>query len=243
MIRSLLLLILLLPLPLWAQTSPLAPHTAEYQVNYGEINLGGARFMLLPPEGDFYQYKLDSDLSLLVLSDKRHIRSEFTYQDGQLTPLRFSHQRTGTGPNFNEQIAFAKEQGKIFSRYKDEKSKLDYSGTLYDALMVQLQFRLDLAAGKEPLAYELVKDNEIDDYRFKIVGKERMTLDSGVYNTVKLEVVRDSTKRQTFVWMAPDLGWLPMRLTHFESGSKQLDIKLAKLSLGSEVNNQLAKTE
>ncbi|WP_267960442.1 hypothetical protein [Shewanella chilikensis] len=29
MIRSLLLLILLLPLPLWAQTSPLAPHTAE----------------------------------------------------------------------------------------------------------------------------------------------------------------------------------------------------------------------
>lgn len=133
LIRSLLLLILLLPLPLWAQTSPLAPHTAEYQVNYGEINLGGARFMLLPPEGDFYQYKLDSDLSLLVLSDKRHIRSEFTYQDGQLTPLRFSHQRTGTGPNFNEQIAFAKEQGKIFSRYKDEKSKLDYSGTLYDA--------------------------------------------------------------------------------------------------------------
>lgn len=97
--------------------------------------------------------------------------------------------------------------------------------------MVQLQFRLDLAAGKEPLAYELVKDNEIDDYRFKIVGKERMTLDSGVYNTVKLEVVRDSTKRQTFVWMAPDLGWLPVRLTHFESGSKQLDIKLAKLSL------------
>jgi hypothetical protein len=26
--------------------------------------------------------------------------------------------------------------------------------------------------------------------------------------------------------MAPDLGYLPVRLTHFEKGSKQLDIKL-----------------
>ena len=75
---------------------------------------------------------------------------------------------------------------------------------------------------------QMVKDNEVDEYKFHVIGKERMNIDSGSYDTVKIEVVRDNKKRQTFFWMAPDLAYLPVRLTHFEKGSKQLDIKLLK---------------
>jgi hypothetical protein len=103
--------------------------------------------------------------------------------------------------------------------------------------MVQLQFRLDMMAGKEVLDYKMVKDNEVDEYKFHVIGKERMNIDSGSYDTVKIEVVRDNKKRQTFFWMAPDLAYLPVRLTHFEKGSKQLDIKLLKYHF-DEVPNQ-----
>ena len=72
----------------------------------------------------------------------------------------------------------------------------------------------------------MIKSNELDEYKFRVIGKERMTIESGSYDTVKIEVVRDNNKRQTFFWMAPDLAYLPVRLTHFEKGSKQLDIKL-----------------
>ncbi|BAJ02350.1 DUF3108 domain-containing protein [Shewanella violacea] len=209
-----------------AAPSPLTPQTAEYQVYYGSIELGKARFQLPKAEGNIYHYRFDSDVSLLVLSDRRNVRSDFIREGNQLTPMRYTHNRKGTGPNFQEQAAFAKAQAVVYSSYKDERSKLDYTHTLYDPLMVQLQFRLDIALGKKELHYEMVKEGEVDEYTFKIVGKERVNIESGSYETIKVEVVRDSKKRQTFFWMAPDLGYLPIRLTHFEKGSKQLDIKL-----------------
>jgi hypothetical protein len=209
-----------------AAPSPLTPHTAEYQVNYGSIELGKARYQLPVAKGNVYQYRFDSDVSLLVLSDRRNVRSDFISDGEQLTPMRYTHDRNGTGPSFQEQAAFATEQEVVHSRYKDERTKLPYTDTLYDPLMVQLQFRLDLAKGKKDLHYAMVKKGEIDEYDFRIIGKERMNIESGSYETIKVEVARDSKKRQTFFWMAPDLGYLPIRLTHFEKGSKQLDIKL-----------------
>ncbi|ABV87711.1 DUF3108 domain-containing protein [Shewanella pealeana] len=216
-----------------ADTTVLTPHTAEYQVYYGSIELGRARYILEAPQGNFFQYRFDSDVGLLMLSDKRHILSEFTLEDAnQLVPMRYSVERTGTGPSFREQAAFAKGQNVVHSRYKDERAKFPYDNQLFDPLMVQLQFRLDMQAHKDELHYTMVKEGEVDDYAFKIVGKERVNIESGSYQTVKFEVVRDSKKRQTFFWMAPDLSYLPIRLTHFEKGSKQLDIKLLNYRFG-----------
>lgn len=209
-----------------AEPSPLTPQHAEYQVNYGNIELGKARYQLPVAEGNVYQYRFDSYVSLLVLSDRRNIRSDFTLEGNQLTPMRYTHNRKGTGPEYQEQAAFAKGQSVVHSRYKDERAQLPYTNILYDPLMVQLQFRLDMVQGKKNLHYSMVKEGRIDEYDFHIIGKERMNIDSGSYETIKFEVVRESKKRQTFFWMAPDLGYLPIRLTHFEKGSKQLDIKL-----------------
>ncbi|MGS0681947.1 DUF3108 domain-containing protein [Shewanella sp. 125m-7] len=210
-----------------ADTTALTPHTAEYQVNYGSIELGRARYILDAPDGNQFQYRFDSDVGLLMLSDQRHIRSEFTLEgNNQLIPMRYSVERTGTGPSFREQAAFAKGQNVIHSRYKEERAQFPYDSELFDPLMVQLQFRLDMEAHKDELHYTMVKEGEVDDYAFKIIGKERVNIDSGSYQTIKFEVIRESKKRQTFFWMAPELSYLPIRLTHFEKGSKQLDIKL-----------------
>lgn len=228
-------------LPVIAAPSPLTPHTAEYQVNYGDIELGKARYILPKADNGVFKYRFDSSLSLLLLTDVRHILSDFGQANGRLVPMRYVHQREGVGPNYTEQTAFAKDQGLIHTRYKDEKGQFPYEGEIFDPLMVQLQFRLDISAGKEVLDYKMVKDNEVDEYQFHVIGKERMSIDSGSYDTVKIEVVRDSKKkRQTFFWMAPDLAYLPVRLTHFEKGDKQLDIKLLNYHFDEEKPTELA---
>ncbi|MCL1125490.1 DUF3108 domain-containing protein [Shewanella surugensis] len=218
--------------------TPLTPQTAEYQVNYGSIELGKARYQLLPKQGDIYQYRFDSDVSLLVLWDKRHIVSEFTLQDGNLAPIRYTHDRTGTGSDYQDQTVFLKDKQEIFSRYKDKKIKLPYKERIYDPLVAQLQIRLDLSKNKNSLEYNMVKEGEIDDYKFKVVGREKIKVVGGVYDTIKIEVVRDSKKRQTFFWMAPSLAYLPIRLTHFEKGSKQLDIQLLKYKFSPELTTE-----
>ncbi len=218
--------LLLLSLNVSAIDNPLTPHTAEYLVDYGSINLGKARYQLPAPEGNVYNYRFDSDLSLLLLTDKRTITSSFTLDGTQLIPMRYSHDRTGFGSDYQEQAAFIIDQKVVHTRYKDKRAKLPYTDGLGDPLMSQLQFRMDIIAGAKTLHYDMAKEGDIDDYNFKVIGKEKVTIESGTYDTVKVEIVRNNNKRQTLFWIAPDLAYLPVRLTHFEKGSKQLDIKL-----------------
>lgn len=210
--------------------SPLTAHTAKYTVYYGSIELGEANYRLPASDSGYYVYEFNSDVSLLMLSDERHLKSEFTLENGKLVPFRYIHERTGTGSDYTEQTAFAKAQAFIHTIYKQEALKLPYQEKVFDPLMVQLQFRMDLAANTRPLDYKMVKEKEVDDYEFRVLGKETLTLNSGTYETVKVEVVREAKKakkRQTYFWMAPDLAYLPVRLSHFSKGSKQLDIQLA----------------
>ncbi|QIR16165.1 DUF3108 domain-containing protein [Shewanella aestuarii] len=208
--------------------APLTPHTADYKVYYGSIELGDAKYRLPATDSGYYQYFFNSRVSLLMLSDERSLQSDFTIENGTLVPFRFVHQRSGTGSEYSEQTSFAKHQNLIHTIYKKEALKLDYQDLIYEPLMVQLQFRMDVIANKRPLEYKMVKEKEIDGYEFKIVGNETITVDGGTFETVKFEVVRNSKKRQTFFWMAPDLAYLPIRLSHYSKGSKQLDLQLAK---------------
>lgn len=215
--------------------SPLTPHSTSYNVYYGSISLGHANYQLPKTETGYYEYLFESDLSLLMLSDTRSLKSNFTLEDGGLEPFRYQHDRKGTGKDYTEQTAFAKAQQFIHTIYKNEALKLDYEKAVFDPLMVQLQFRMDVISQKRPLSYRMVKDKEIDEYDFKIIGPEQITVDGGTFKTIKFEVVRSSTKRQTFFWMAPDLAYLPVRLSHFSKGSKQLDIQLSSYKFESEL--------
>ncbi|MEZ9237687.1 MULTISPECIES: DUF3108 domain-containing protein [unclassified Shewanella] len=205
---------------------PLTPHNAEYKVYYGSIELGKARYQLPASSDGYYEYRFDSDVSLLMLSDVRNIKSEFQLVEGKIKPIRYMSERSGTGSDYSEQTAFAASQGVIHTIYKEEREKLEYAENVLDPLTAQLQFRMDMYSNPKTLHYDMVKEKEFDDYEFKIVGKEQVIIDSGTYQTVKIEVVRNSKKRQTFFWMAPDLNYLPVRLSHFSKGSKQLDIQL-----------------
>ncbi|MBT1445988.1 DUF3108 domain-containing protein [Shewanella sp. JM162201] len=206
--------------------SALTPFEADYRVMYGDIGLGKAHFSLPQGKDNYYEYLFTSELSLLILSDERSIKSKFRLTERGLEPMVFNHQRTGTGPDFSEQVAFLKDKSIVRSNYKGEHVELPFTDKLFDTMMVQLQFRMDLLAGSEKLEYHMVKDNEVDEYSFKRVGPEAITIDGKTYNTLKLEVIRDNNKRKTVVWMAPELAYLPVRMTHFEKGDKQLDVQL-----------------
>jgi hypothetical protein len=207
--------------------APLIPQTAHYKAYYGSFELGDAKFTLPATDSSYYKYTFESEVGLLMLSDERKLQSDFTLENGKLVPFRYVHERTGTGSEYTEQTAFARSQNFIHTIYKLDALKLDYHETIFDPLMVQLQFRMDVISNKRPLNYKMVKEKEVDEYDFKIIGNETITVAGGTFDTVKFEVVRNSTKRQTFFWMAPKLAYLPVRLSHFSKGSKQLDIQLA----------------
>ncbi len=237
--RLLVLPFITLPVLSKAETlSPLTPQMAEYKVYYDNIELGKARYKL---QGDnkHFTYTFESALALLVLSDNREVTSEFSVKNNIIQPLRYFHARKGTGHDYQEQLVFLGKQKKIYSRYKGKKKEFDYNQRFYDSLSVQMQLRLDVAAKKPQLKYELIKGNKKDDYAFKIDGKEQILVAGKTYQTIKLEVVRKSKKRQTYIWLAPEIAYLPVKLTHFKKGNKQLEILISSYSFTAD--NQHAR--
>ena len=212
-----------------ATLSPLTPQIAEYKVYYGDIELGKARYNLQGTNKRF-TYTFESALALLVLSDNREVSSEFSVSNNIVHPQRYFHDRKGTGSDYQEQLVFLDEQKKIYSRYKGDKKEFDYDQPFYDSLSIQMQLRLDVTAKKTELKYELIKGNKKDDYAFKIDGKEQIDVAGKTYQTIKLEVVRKSKKRQTYIWLAPEIAYLPVKLTHFKKGKKQLEILINSYS-------------
>ncbi|WP_133406824.1 DUF3108 domain-containing protein [Parashewanella tropica] len=208
--------------------TPLTPQTIEYQVMYGDIDLGKARFQLEKSDQQ-YQYIFDSALSLLVLTDIRHVVSEFTVKDGQVNPTRFFHKREGFGPDYQEQIVFLPEQGSIISRYKDKKKKFEFANDIWDVLSVQMQLRLDAQKQKKSFKYDLIRSNKEDDVELAVMGTEILKIGSLSFDALKVEVVRDPKKRkkrQTYVWVAPKYGYLPIKVQHMKKGSNQFQLYL-----------------
>ena len=219
-----------------AQTlSPLTPQRAEYKVYYGDIELGKARYHLENTDKKQYRYTFESALALLVLSDNREVSSEFSVENNVIKPLRYFHDRKGTGRDYQEQLVFLEQQKKIYSRYKGNKKEFEYKNNFYDSLSIQLQLRLDVANHKNAYQYELIKSNKKDDYTFKNDGEEVIEVNGIKYDTVKLEVVRKNKKRQTYIWIAPKLAYLPVKLSHLKKGKLQLEIYISSYSfIGSD---------
>lgn len=224
----------LLSLPLHAQQSSgkidnvLTPFSAKYKVAKGRLNLGTAKRQLSQIGENRYTFSYFSDLSLLILSDHRRETSELTVLKEKVTPARYLFKREGTGTDKSTTLAFMYEGVKDLETQKFLPVEEDIHW--YDEVSYQLQMKLDLAAGKTSMSYYLIDHKKRDKlYKFKVVGKELLEVPAGKINTVKLQRIReDGSDRVTEFWLAPDLGYLLVRIRQMRDGSEVADAQLEK---------------
>ncbi|MGD8630929.1 MAG: DUF3108 domain-containing protein, partial [Gammaproteobacteria bacterium] len=111
------------------------------------------------------------------------------------------------------------------------------AGTL-DKLASQLAMMLALRAGKTDMAFNIADDGKLREYRFKVVGKETLELPAGTFDTVKITRLRDNNKRETYVWCAPELNYLPVRIWQREKDDREYQSDLAEFSESLRVANE-----
>ena len=54
-----------------------------------------------------------------------------------------------------------------------------------------------------------------------------ISLPYGKLATLKLERIRETTKRQTYMWVAPSLNYAMVKLTQIKEGKEQADLQLS----------------
>lgn len=225
MSRLLVLTLMLVSLPAFA--SKLTGFTAEYQVYYGDYNLGAGRYTLAHTQGDEYKFSFHSKMRfLLMFSDKRWVESDFLYQNDQVLPIRYQHKREGTGPDYFDKIVFDVSANQIRSVHKKDEYKLDYDDLVRDGLSVQLQLMLDLRRGMKRPKYKILDENKLREREFSYVKDEILTIEGKQYDCVMYQVVRSSKKRKTQMWFSKDHDYQPVMMAHYSKDKKRFNARI-----------------
>ena len=144
-------------------------------------------------------------MSKFFLSDKRSEHSIFTVNDNTVVPSEYYYNRSGTGPDKELKVRFSHQgQGKIAV---ENGETFDWNGE-FDNQIYRIDLAKQLAEGKTSLEYHFVNyRGELRHYGVQVVDEEVLSLPFGKIETVKVKLIRDSNKRETFVWFAPSLNY------------------------------------
>ena len=202
----------------------LHPYEAVYTAYKWGDDVGEAHIKLEALNNQQYSLTYSSKVSKFFLSDKRYEHSIFTVEDGALLPIEYHYNRTGTGPDKKLTVNFnSVKGGKITVENGDEFS---WDGQ-FDNQLYRVDLAKQLALGKTSLRYNFINyRGQLRSYGVKVVATEDLSLPYGELETIKVKLIRDSKKRETYAWFAPSLNYALVRLQQFKDGKEQGDIKL-----------------
>lgn len=216
---------LLLSLSFMVTGIELCPYHAEYKAYRSGSKLGKASQQLEVLNDHQYRLTYQSHASFLFLSDHRHEVSLFSQQGEQLTSLNYQYTRTGTGSDKELQAVFDPIEHRIlinneaYLPWQDEQ----------DNQLYQLTIKQYLADGQTSFSLPVLNyRGEKEQYDFALQGKEQIKLPYGKIDALKIARIRDSKKRETFIWFAPELNYLMVRIRQLKEGDEQLDIRLSQ---------------
>ena len=215
-----------------ATAQNLVPFTASYAADMRKIPVNGeATHTLASIGGGNWRLNFDAGMFVARLSEE----SVFLLEDDRLVPLTYRYQRRGLGRGRETIQLFDWESGVVSGEHKDEPFTLPTEPGLLDQTTYQLALQRDLAAGKRDMTYRVVDGDDIDEYRFRVVGEDRVTTRVGQFDAVEVERVRDSeSKRQTTLWFAKEWQYLLVRLNQTETDGQEYQIVLKEAVLDGE---------
>jgi hypothetical protein len=211
---------------------PYPEFTAVYDARINGFLVAEASFSLHKLDsGDYvYQRKLTSVGVASLFSKKVSIatsRWRFTHNWIQVQEYQTSNEDGDADDNLHLIFDWKAGHVKNVASANPWQTKMP-TGTL-DKLVMQLALLFELRDGGTEFQYPVAHEGRIKQYRFKQIGKEKIELPMGEYNTLVVERM-DDDRDNTRIWSAPELNYYPVRfLERKKSGvKKELSLRTIK---------------
>ncbi|UTW04768.1 DUF3108 domain-containing protein [Amphritea atlantica] len=203
------------------------PFRAVYKAQWDlGISFGGDAVGVLKRSGDHWV----SSLSAEALIAKVNEFSEFTVQGQKVQPQRYEYHRKVIGGDKDAVLRFNWDSGTVINDVAKKPWSIDVAEGTQDNLSYQMQLRLDLAAGKKTLIYKVADAGKIKTYPFINLGTETVTTAIGSFEAVKIQRDRGTdSKRDTYIWFAPELDYIVIKLQQVEKSGKEYSLLIDQL--------------
>ena len=205
-----------------------APFEARYRARYDGIPFSarGRRILVRDDDGAL---RFFSDLRTVLLRVEEESRMHLG-EDGSLTPIDYAYRQSGIGGGRERLLAFDWAAGEV--RRSGDKQRVQPLGSGFlDPVSWQLALRRDVSSGAlgvgEVVEYSITDGGEPKTYAIKLRGTESVDLPCGTFETVRLERIFDpEDPRETRIWLAPELGYMLVRLEAVDDSGRALRLEL-----------------
>ena len=212
--KQFLITVLFIALPLTAVSEPTVqhePYTAIYQAMYKNFPLQ-ATHRLEQSGDDWYFSSIASGFFGQIEEN-----ATFSYNEKGIVPKHYLYRRSVLGQNRETEITYNTKKH-IAAGSKDSKPfNIPLKGGELDAGTYMLALADDIARGYEEPCYDVVSDDGVELFCFRVTRKETIKTALGKLNTIVVERLRKpNSQRHTQFWFAPSLHYAIAKLEHQE---------------------------
>lgn len=156
--------------------------------------------------------------------------SIWRWENDTITPQSYLYQRTGGKKEKYIKLNFDWQSNQLYIYDKKQPWSLNLKPKTLDKLVYQLALMADLAKDKITFSYHIADGGKLKTYTLKRLEKVTITTPLGSIATIKIIRKREPKKqRQTILWCAPTLNYLPIKLQHIEKDGSVFTATLRQL--------------
>jgi hypothetical protein len=223
----------LLALP--AGAAELKPFTASYSISWYGNTAGAAELKLEQmPDGRWsYQSRTSPRGFLGKLLRPAELsmtqRSMFRFEYGRLIPETFTADDGTAKDSKDQDLSFDWTARRVRGVAERKPVDIAIQPGLLDELSVHVALMQALAAGRTPENFLILDGDRVKEYLYTAEGGERLKTEVGEFDTVIFRSSRPDSRKGTWFWCAPELGYLPVKIERREGKSVVLSMRVQEL--------------
>jgi hypothetical protein len=223
--------LLLMSIPtLAAPARDLPQITADYRISYLGIVVGRSRLSLEPISRNRYRLRLKTRTvgAIQPLYPLRHLaETRLDLGSGGVRPSRFIWESRLWGAPERQTIRFNwRQRSATVRRQKGQITVPLPAGSVQDRVSLVPAIMFDLAHDGLQESYTLFDGKRLREYPLILAGPERITTAVGELDVVRVERPVAGKPERTVAWLAPALGYLPVRVVHLKGERSTLNIEI-----------------
>jgi len=216
-----------------ATQPPPRPFTAVYALEWHGLTAGYSTLSLSEPSPGTYVYSSVNrarGVFKLAFPDPISERSAFRIVDGRVEPLRYQEDDGPSRHNENVTLDFDWKSNQVHGNAGDKIVDQPLAPGTQDPLSVQVALMRRLTEGQSPTHFLLFDKTEAAEYRYTREGEVALDTAIGRLETVVYRSDRPDSDRVMRLWLAPSLGYLPVRAERKRGGKTEFELKIRSLT-------------
>jgi hypothetical protein len=224
-----LLALVLAPLASAAATDCPQPFKITMAVEWRGMSAGTSVLELTrkgPTEFTYRSSNTARGLFRIALPDTITQISSFSIVNGQVMPATYVGDDGSSDTSRDVSLNFDWQARKVTGVAENKPVDAPLTPGVQDGLSVQIALMCALAAGQAPQSFKLIDKDEVKEYQYTHEGDEKIDTPLGKLDTVIYRSQKAGSSRATRLWIAPSLGYLPVRAEQAKRGKRELQFTI-----------------